>query len=143
MGKTAANRSINSWTGQLYSFGIATTLLLSYNVLMDLFGGRSPLVDLFWLGNSLDGWLWLLALGLVPTLGGYGLFVMSLGYLPATVANLIATLEPVLTAIWAYFLLSEQLTGVQLFGSLIIFVGVILLRVGARRRKLALKEIPG
>jgi len=143
MGKTAANRSINSWTGQLYSFGIATTLLLSYNILMDLFGGRSPLVDLFWLGNSLDGWLWLLALGLVPTLGGYGLFVMSLGYLPATVANLIATLEPVLTAIWAYFLLSEQLTGVQLFGSFIIFVGVILLRLGARKRKLALKEVPG
>jgi len=136
-GKTAANRSINSWTGQLYSFGIATLLLLSYNILVDSLRGSSPLGDLFWLGNSLDGWLWLLALGLVPTLGGYGLFVMSLGYLPATVANLIATLEPVLTAIWAYFLLSEQLTGVQLVGSLLIFLGVILLRLGARKRKTA------
>ena len=57
---------------------------------------------------------------------------MSLRYLPPTVANLIATLEPGLTAIWAYFLLGELLTGIQLTGSLILFTGVILLRAGER-----------
>ena len=133
MGKTAANRSINSWTGQFYSFGVATLLLFSYNILLDVINRNAILGDLFWLGNSVDGWLWLLVLGLGPTLGGYGLFIMSMDYLPATVANLIAMLEPVLAAIWAYFLLSEQLTGIQLFGSLLILIGVLLLRL--RKRK--------
>jgi len=135
MGKTAANKSIDSWTAQLYSFGIATFFLLLFNILTDTIGGKSPLTDLFWLGDSVNGWMWLIFLGIGPTLGGFGLYIMSLGYLPATVANLIATLEPALTAIWAYFLLSEQLTGIQLIGSLFIFSGVILLRVGERKRK--------
>jgi drug/metabolite transporter (DMT)-like permease len=51
-------------------------------------------------------------------------------YLSPTVANLIATLEPALTAIWAYLFLHEILVGAQLIGSLLIFTGVILLRVG-------------
>jgi drug/metabolite transporter (DMT)-like permease len=57
---------------------------------------------------------------------------MSLRYLQPTVANLIATLEPALTAIWAYFLLNEQLTGVQLVGGACLLAGVALLRLGER-----------
>jgi drug/metabolite transporter (DMT)-like permease len=45
---------------------------------------------------------------------------------------LIATLEPAFTAIWAYFLLNEILTGIQLFGSLLVLIGVILIRFGGR-----------
>jgi drug/metabolite transporter (DMT)-like permease len=69
----------------------------------------------------------LLAIG--PTLAGFGLYTVSLGYLPASVANLVATLEPVMTAILAYVLLDEQLNGVQLAGSALIIASVILLRV--------------
>ena len=59
---------------------------------------------------------------------------MSLNFLPATVANLIATLEPALTAVWAYFLLSEQLSGIQITGSVCVLMGVILLRAGNRNK---------
>jgi drug/metabolite transporter (DMT)-like permease len=46
--------------------------------------------------------------------------------------NLIATLEPAFTAVWAYFLLSEILTSTQLIGGTLVLMGVILLRFGDR-----------
>jgi drug/metabolite transporter (DMT)-like permease len=61
---------------------------------------------------------------------------MSLNYLPATVSNLIATLEPALAAVLAYFLLGEHLSDVQVIGSACILTGVILLRMG-RKHKLS------
>ncbi len=133
-GKAAADRSIDSWTALLFSFACATFLLLSFNLVLDPLSGRAPLADMLWLGSSLSGWLLLVFLGVAPTLGGFGLYTLSLRYLQPTVANLIATLEPALTAIWAYFLLHEQLTAIQLGGSLLVFTGVILLRLGASSR---------
>jgi drug/metabolite transporter (DMT)-like permease len=82
------------------------------------------------LGDSLVDWMVLLGL-VIPTIGGYGLYTVSLGYLPVSVANLIATLEPALTAIWAYLLLDERLTPPQIAGSLLIITGVLLLRVNS------------
>lgn len=131
-GKVASDRKIESWTALLYSFAIATVFLLLYNFGVDKFAGRSPLSDLLWLGDSASGWGLLLLLAIAPTLGGYGLYTLSLRYLPPTVANLIATLEPPLTAILAFFLLGEQLTAVQWIGSLLVFAGVILLRSADR-----------
>jgi len=72
-----------------------------------------------------------------PTIGGFGFYMLSMGYLPASVANLIATLEPALTAILAYLLLKEQLTPEQLAGSGLILLGVILLRLRERQQKLS------
>jgi drug/metabolite transporter (DMT)-like permease len=131
-GKHASDKSIDSWTALLYSFFAAAFFLFFFNVGANTFAGKFALADLNWLGNSISGWGLLCFLGVAPTLGGFGLYTMSLRYLPPTVANLIATLEPGLTAIWAYFLLGELLTGIQLTGSLILFTGVILLRAGER-----------
>jgi len=54
--------------------------------------------------------------------------MVSLKYLPVSVASLIATLEPVFTAIMAVFLLGERLSTVQFVGSLLIILGVLTLR---------------
>jgi drug/metabolite transporter (DMT)-like permease len=132
LGKKASERSINSWTTLLYSFCGATFFLLLFNLMTSLFTEESPLSSLLWLGDSVRGWTILFLLAIGPTIGGFGLYMMSLGYLPATVVNLIATLEPALTAVWAYLLFSEQLTGLQLFGGFLILTGVILLRIGER-----------
>jgi drug/metabolite transporter (DMT)-like permease len=59
--------------------------------------------------------------------------MVSLSYLPASVANLIATLEPVLTAFMAYLILSERLTVPQVLGSGLVIGGVILLRMSESR----------
>jgi len=129
MGKSASNRSIDSWTALLYSFGGAAVFLFFFNLTFDALSAKPLLGDMLWLGGSTWGWAVLVFLGLGPTLGGFGLYTLSLNDLPATVANLIASLEPALTAIWAFFIFGEQLTGSQLVGGTLVLAGVVLLRV--------------
>jgi drug/metabolite transporter (DMT)-like permease len=131
-GKHASDTSIDSWTALLYSFASATFFLLLFNLGADLVSGKPALGEMMWLGNSVSGWGILFFLGVAPTLGGFGLYTLSMRFIPATSANLVATLEPVLTAIWAYLFLSEMLSGIQLFGGALIMVGVILLRVSEK-----------
>jgi drug/metabolite transporter (DMT)-like permease len=131
MGRSAAQRGLNPWTTLVYTFGTAAIFLLGFNLLGGGFlPGTAPgLAGLLWLGDAWSGWgiLFLLAAG--PTLAGFGLYNASLGLLPASIANLIVTLEPAFTAVIAYFLLGERLTGIQLGGSLLILAGVVFLRV--------------
>ena len=132
-GKHASDTDIDSWTALLYSFAFATVFLLFFNLGNDLFiTGKAPFADMNWLGNSVSGWGLLFFLGVAPTLGGFGLYTLSIRYLSPTTSNLIATLEPAFTAIWAYFLLNEILTSPQLIGGMLVLTGVILLRFGER-----------
>ncbi len=131
MGRSASRRGLNPWTTLFYTFGFATFFLLLFNLLPGgwLPGAATTPADLFWLGDALAGWGVLSLLAAGPTVVGYGLYNVSLSYLPSGVANLILTLEPVFTAVLAYFLFGERLNGVQLVGSLMILAGVVLLRV--------------
>jgi drug/metabolite transporter (DMT)-like permease len=132
-GKVATDKQIDSWTALLYSFASATFFLFFFNIGNDLLIANKPaLTDLFWLGNSLSGWGILFFLGVAPTLGGFGLYTLSMRYLSPTISNLIATLEPVFTAVWSYLFLSEIMSGVQLAGSMLLLFGVILLRTADR-----------
>ena len=136
MGKISSERKINPWTVLVYAFGIAALLLFSFT----RFSGWLPegvgSTNLFWLGGAWLGWLILITLAVGPTVGGFGLYTVSLGYLPASVANVIATLEPVMTAILAFILLGERFTPPQWAGSLLIIAGVIVLRVGESRARI-------
>jgi drug/metabolite transporter (DMT)-like permease len=131
-GKHASDEHIDSWTALLYTFAIATLFLFFFNLGMDAVSGKPALSEMLWLRNSVSGWGILFFLGVAPTLGGFGLYTMSMRYIPATSANLVATLEPVLTAVWAYLFLSEMLTVSQLMGGLLILAGVILLRASEK-----------
>ena len=139
-GKAASDKHIDSWTALLYSFSIATIFLLVFNLGFNTLSEKPPFSNLLWLGNSVSGWAILFVLGVAPTLGGFGLYTLSIRYLSPTVANLIATLEPALTAIWAYLFLHEILVGAQLVGSLILFTGIILLRMGERPEPIPVME---
>jgi drug/metabolite transporter (DMT)-like permease len=131
MGRSASQRGLNPWTTLIYTFGFAAVLLLGLNLLPCKLapGTADRPADMFWLGNALAGWgvLFLLAAG--PTVAGFGLYNVSLSYLPSSVANLILTLEPAFTAVIAYLLLGERLSGIQLGGSVLIVGGVVLLRI--------------
>jgi drug/metabolite transporter (DMT)-like permease len=130
LGRAASKRGINPWATVLFTFGIATIVILMLNIfpisLTEHLGSR----HIFMLGNSWVGWLLLFGLAIGPTVGGFGLYTVSLGYLPASVANIINTLEPAFTVLWAYLLLSERFSPLQLSGSLLIMFGVIALRLG-------------
>jgi drug/metabolite transporter (DMT)-like permease len=126
---------LNPWTTLCYTFGFATLFLLIFNLLPGEFvpGAAVRTADLLWLGKSWVGWgiLFLLAAG--PTLIGFGMYNTSLSYLPSSVVNLIVTLEPVFTALLAFLLLGEMMTGMQILGGMVILAGVVLLRVSEGR----------
>lgn len=133
-GKVSAQRGINSWTALTYTFMLASLLLAAYNFLLPelagvTLGSPSLLPDL-----DARGWVALILLGLGPTIGGYGLYNYSLSYLPASVVNLLATMEPAFTAIQSYLLLGERFTLVQVIGSLLIIGGVVIIRLMESRR---------
>ena len=131
MGRSASQRGLNPWTTLVYTFGFATVFLLVFNLLS---GGHIPgaatrPADFLWLGKAWAGWGMLFLLAAGPTLAGFGLYNVSLTYLPSSVVNLVVTLEPAFTAVTAYFLLGETLSWIQLTGGLLILGGVIFLRI--------------
>ena len=131
MGRSASQRGLNPWTTLVYTFGFAAVFLLAFNLLGRGFlpGAITRRADFLWLGADWAGWGILLLLAMGPTLAGYGLYNVSLTYLPSSVANLIVSLEPAFTAAIAYFLLDERLSWVQVGGSLLILSGVVFLRI--------------
>lgn len=141
MGRSASQRGLNPWTTLLYTFGFAALFLLGFNLLAGEFlpGAAARPADLFWLGQAWLGWGVLFLLSIGPTLAGFGLYNVALTLLPSSVTNLIATSEPVWTAVIAYFFLHERLTWVQIAGSVMVLGGVILLRMyeGRMERKAA------
>jgi drug/metabolite transporter (DMT)-like permease len=132
MGKEAVRRGINPWSSLLFSFCFAAGFLFLYNlvpVLSPTAGSMSSL----WPSLPAGGWLELILLAFLPTILGFGLYITSMNYLPASIANLLATLEPVMTAVWAYLLLGERLTGLQIFGSGLVLAAMLIVRLGEGR----------
>jgi drug/metabolite transporter (DMT)-like permease len=139
-GRSAADRGLDPWTSLLYTFAFAALFLFAVNCVpgAPLPGSSRSLRDLAWLGALWKGWLVLFLLAALPTVGGFGLYNVSLSILPSSVASLVVSLEPVFTAVSAYILLGEVLTGAQLAGAASILGGVLVLRLfeGRARPKL-------
>ena len=112
-------RYYSGWTSLFYAFLFGALLLLP----LQLVGGA-----LFMLQLPAQGWAILLLLALGPTLCGFALYTLGLARMPAGVATLIGTLEPVFTIVWAYFLFAEQLNPAQALGAGLILWSVIMLR---------------
>jgi Predicted permease, DMT superfamily len=144
MGRSASQRGLNPWTTLLYTFAFAACFLLLLNLFLGKFlpGAAVRPADLLWLGKAAWGWFILFLLAAGPTLAGFGLYNVSLGYLPSSVANLILTLEPAFTAAIAYVVLGEHLNGIQIAGSLLILGGVVFLRVYESRRNIQTSITP-
>ena len=68
----------------------------------------------------------ILAVG--PSLAGFGLYTMSLRYLQASTAGLIASLEPALTAIMAFFTLRQTMNARQWLGAGLILAAVVMVQ---------------
>ncbi len=126
MAKEATKRGINAWTSLLYSFAFGAVFILMFNLLP--LPGAAGSLDAVPPQLPADGWLILIILSFIPTLLGYGLYTTSMHYLPASVASLLATVEPLMTAVEAYIFLDERMTMVQVMGSLLILSGVIIVR---------------
>ncbi len=134
-GRSASQRGLNTWTTLLYTFAAASVFLLIFNLLpFNLPGAAGQAGNLFWHELGLSGWLVLIFLSAGPTLLGFGTYNLSLNYLTSSVANLIATSEPVFTTITAYFAFGEQLSPIQLIGGLLVVGGVVVIRLSEGRK---------
>ena len=71
-----------------------------------------------------NGWLLLLYIGLVPTVGGYGLYLWGLQTTPAPVAAIIALIEPLLGAGLALSLLGETLAPAAAAGGALLLASI-------------------
>lgn len=96
--------------------------------------GTSGLILLIWsltLGIPLTGYsgqayLWLIAMAVFPQLVGHSSLNYAVGYLPATLVSMTTQLEPIGSAILAYILFAELPLPLQIVGSIIIVLGVML-----------------
>ncbi len=75
---------------------------------------------------TVDAALWTVYLGVVVTLGGYGMFNFALGRMEAAKAAVYINLIPVFTVILAFIILGEKLKFVQIIASVIILSGVFI-----------------
>lgn len=106
------------WTATFYALGFGGLFLLPW---------QSP--SRLWAVVSRPApALWLLALALGPTLGAFLLLGKSLERLPASVASIVATSEPVIAAVLAWAFLGQTLTLAQIGGGGAVLAGVLLLQ---------------
>lgn len=127
-GKESARREISVWTSLLYSFAFGSLFIMIFNLFPILPGAtgsfKALLPDL-----TMNGWAILIFLSFGPTLLGFGLYNMSMNYLPASITNLLATSEPAMTAVEAYIFLNERMTIIQIVGSVIILSAVLIVQL--------------
>jgi DME family drug/metabolite transporter len=84
---------------------------------------------------SPEGWGLLMYLGLVPTALGYGLYLRGMKTTPATVAAIIALLEPLISTLVALTLLNERLSREGAVGGALLLGSVVVLIVNQSRGK--------
>jgi len=80
-----------------------------------------------------SAFLWTLYLGVVVTLGGYGMFNFALGRIEASKASVFINLIPIFAVIAAYILLGERLKFVQFLASGVILTGLFISQMPIHR----------
>jgi drug/metabolite transporter (DMT)-like permease len=96
------------------TYGAAAIVLLLVVLIM-----RLPVA-----GLSPNAYLWMSLVALLPQLIGHSAYAYALGYLSAAYVSLTVLGESIGSTILAAILLSEQPAPVQLFGSLLVLLGV-------------------
>jgi drug/metabolite transporter (DMT)-like permease len=82
------------------------------------------LLETNFMPRTLNGWLTLLSLAIVSQVIGQGLLAVALGRLPATFSSLVIFLEAVGAAALGWLVLNESLGTLQLFGGILILLGI-------------------
>lgn len=78
--------------------------------------------------SGLDFWLYLLGLGLFPTVLAYLLYTKGLKSVESSRASIVATVEPVVASLMGVLLFGEVLSGWQLVGICLVLSAVVLIQ---------------
>jgi len=82
-----------------------------------------------------DAFGWMCYLGIVVTLGGYGMFNLALSRIEVSRASVFVNLIPVFTVLLAYIFLGEVLSETEMMASFVIFGGIIVSQLPRFRAK--------
>lgn len=85
------------------------------------------------LPHSVIGWSYLLGLALLAQFFGQGLIASALAHLPATFGSVGLYVQPIAAAIYAWLLLGERLTPLQIVGAVIVLGAIALARKAQAR----------
>jgi drug/metabolite transporter (DMT)-like permease len=102
----------------MYSMGLGAIFLLPLNVKAIVLPFR-----------NLKLLLWLLALSIIPSLGGGFCYITALRFIPVSVASITANLEPLAAAAFGALLFGERMEWPQILGASLIISGVVVLQV--------------
>jgi drug/metabolite transporter (DMT)-like permease len=89
-------------------------------------------------------WVLLVALALFSTVIAYLAGITALKYVSASVASVLALLEPVVATAAAWAFLGETLTWVQLFGAVVLLGGALIVQLNSPKQHITAAEpLPG
>jgi drug/metabolite transporter (DMT)-like permease len=78
--------------------------------------------------ETLNGWLVLIALGLVVQIGGQGLVAFGVGRLPIVASTVLLWMQPLVAAVLAWILFAEALGPLALGGALLVLAGIFVVQ---------------
>ena len=113
--------------------GPVLTALVCSGAAASLTAGSAVLGDLRPADVTVAGWGWLAGLAVVSTVIAIGLFFAGLSRVGPTNAAILATVEPLATALLAFAVFGETLGAVQIAGAAFIIVAVLVLQTRGRR----------
>ena len=79
------------------------------------------------------GWLVVLALATVSQIGGQGLLAYSIGKIGVNLSSALVLMQPLIAALYAYFLFRETLTVIEVCGAMIILAGIYTAKAGCKK----------
>ena len=94
----------------------------------------------FW--PPLEATFWLIVLALSSQVVGWLLISISLSRLPTALTSVLLTLQPLLSVLFAAWIVDERPSPLQLLGAGAILVGLIIASAGARPRPAPLEAVP-
>ena len=89
---------------------------------------------------TISNWSGVAYLGVIQIGLAFILFTKGIKHIPALEANLISTLEPVLSPVWVYLFLGERMGKFALLGGLVVLTGVIFNAAGSAKRNRTAKK---
>ncbi|MCB9781434.1 MAG: DMT family transporter [Candidatus Omnitrophica bacterium] len=91
----------------------------------------APLTESNVIPQSTEGWLSVLGLAMVSHVMGQGMIAYGLGHLPTSLSSVILLFQPVVAAVAAWILLNEPMQTLQMFGGLVVLLGIYTAKRGA------------
>jgi drug/metabolite transporter (DMT)-like permease len=110
--RVRARRSLTTYVALVYGCAMLTLIAIVTVAGQPMFG------------FSLEGYGWILALGLGPQIVGHSTLNWALRYLSATFVSILTLVEPIGSGILAYLLLREPVTASTAVGGAVVLAGI-------------------